>query len=399
MPAANETKDIKTTPLFLPDKSPTGKAQSTTANIQAVLKYEGIIARYNQMTKQSEIIVPGINSVPDEYENSNLTAALDVLTKHAVPIARAPEQISAIAAGNPYCPVRQMIESKHWDGKPRLESFLAQIETPHHQEALAYFRKWLIQAIAAVYLLEGLSAAGMLVLAGPQGIGKTLILRLLSSVVENGFLEGATLDPSNKDSVMTIVSHWITELGELDATFKKSDLAQLKAFITKKTDKFRRPYAKKDSEFPRRTVMAGTVNNSEFLHDSTGNRRFWVVQVHSIQIDHELDIQQLWAEAKTWYDAGETWHFNQQEQLSLNEHNSQFEVVDPIVEKIQMKFDFSSFTQSSWVTATRIAEICGIDRPGKSELTRVSSTVKALNGNQFKRVRGARLLLVPGVHV
>ncbi len=145
--------------------------------------------------------------------------------------------------------------------------------------------------------------------------------------------------------------------------------------------------------------MAGTVNNSEFLHDSTGNRRFWVVQVHSIQIDHELDIQQLWAEAKTWYDAGETWHFNQQEQLSLNEHNSQFEVVDPIVEKIQMKFDFSSFTQSSWVTATRIAEICGIDRPGKSELTRVSSTVKALNGNQFKRVRGARLLLVPGVHV
>jgi len=163
-------------------------------------------------------------------------------------------------------------------------------------------------------------------------------------------------------------------------------------------DKFRRPYAKKDSEFGRRTVMAGTVNDPEFLYDNTGNRRFWVIQVDAIHIDQSIDIQQLWAEAKTWYDAGETWHLNQQEQLSLNQHNSQFEVVDPVSEKIQMKFDFQNMVKTTWLTATRIAEIAGIDRPGKSELTRVSSTVKSLNGNQFKRSSGLRLLLVPGVY-
>jgi putative DNA primase/helicase len=74
------------------------------------------------------------------------------------------------------------------------------------------------------------------------------------------FLEGQTLNPAEKDSVLTAVSHWIVELGELDATFKKADIAQLKAFVTKTSDKVRRPYALKDSSFPRRTVFAGTVN-------------------------------------------------------------------------------------------------------------------------------------------
>lgn len=394
----HETVARERPPLFLSDKNSNGKALATTANVEAVLDHEEVITRYNQMTKEAEIIVPNVISVPDESSNSNQTAAIDLLVKHGVPHARAPEQINAIAASNPYCPVRQMIESRSWDGIPRFDSFMAQIKTPHRQEAALYFRKWLIQAIAAVYLLDGLSAAGMLALTGPQGIGKTQLIRLLASTVKDSFLEGATLDPSNKDSVMTIASHWIVELGELDATFRKSDLAQLKAFITRKIDKFRRPYAKKDSEFPRRSVFAGTVNDAEFLHDNTGNRRFWVVQVNAICIDHSIDIQQLWAEAKTWYDAGEAWHFNQQEQLSLNQHNSQFEVVDPIAEKIQMKFNFQDMAKTTWLTATRIAEISGIDRPGRSELTRVSSTVKALNGNQFRRTNGLRLLLVPGVH-
>lgn len=145
-------------------------------------------------------------------------------------------------------------------------------------------------------------------------------------------------------------------------------------------------------------MLAGTVNDAEFLYDNTGNRRFWTVQVDAIHINHAIDIQQLWAEVKTWYDAGETWHFNQQEQLSLHQHNSQFEAVDPVAEKILMKFDFQNMAKTTWLTATRIAELAGIESPSRSELTRVSSTVKSSNGNQFKRSAGLRLLLVPGVH-
>ena len=396
--AEQSLEAVERPPLFLPDKNGNGRPLGTTSNVKAVFEYEGVKAQYNQMTKEPELITPNVNSVPDESSNSNQTAALDLLTRHGVPYARAPEQINAIAASNPFCPVRQMIESKPWDGISRLVLFAAQITTPHPDEARTYLRKWLIQAVAAVYVLEGLSAAGMLVLAGPQGIGKTMLIRLLASVVTDCFLEGATLDPSNKDSVMTIASHWIVELGELDATFRKSDLAQLKAFITKSLDKFRRPYAKKDSEFPRRTVMAGTVNEAEFLYDTTGNRRFWVIQVDAINIDRSIDIQQLWAEVKTWFDSGETWHFNQYEQVSLNQHNSQFEVVDPVSEKILSKFDFQNMVKTSWLTATRIAELALFDRPTKGDVQRVSTVVRRLNGNQAKCSGGHRLLCVPGEH-
>ena len=383
-------------PLFFPNKNGHGKPLGTTANVEAVLKHEGITARYNQMTKSVEVIVPRITSVSDEFNNSNLTAAKDFLVTHGVPITRALEQIDAIASTNPYCPVRQMIESKPWDGISRFEQFLTQIKTKNPTEARLYLRKWLIQSVAAVYVQNGLSAAGVLVLTGKQNIGKTSFIRKLGGEVPKGFLEGATLDPSNKDSVMTTVSHWIVELGELDATFKKSDLAQLKSFITKNEDKLRKPYATKDSEFPRRTVMAGTVNDRQFLRDKTGNRRFWVLQVDDIEMNNLIDIQQLWAEVKTWYDSGETWYFNKEEEQLLNELNTEFEEDDPIVEKVCRKFNFEKMEKTSWLTATRIAELAGIgiDR----DLKRVSSIVKDLNGNQFKRSNGMRLLLVPGDH-
>ena len=130
----------------------------------------------------------------------------------------------------------------------------------------------------------------------------------------------------------------------------------------------------------------------------TLDRRFWVVQVNAVHIDSSLDMQQLWSEVKTWYDGGETWHFNQQEQLSLNQHNSQFEVVDPIKEKLLSRFNFQDWTKASWITATRIAEIAFIDRPSMGDLQRISTSVRKLNGGQARCSGGRRLLLVPGDH-
>ena len=391
-------EELQQSPLFFPDKNGKGIPRGTTANVDAVLKHEGVTTRYNQMAKVVEVIVPNVISVADEFNNSNLTAAKDLLVTHGVPIGRALEQIYSIASSNPYCPVIKMIESKPWDGISRFEQFLSQIKTKHPKEARLYSRKWLVQAVGAVYVKDGLSAAGILVLTGPQNLGKTSLIRQLASTVPKGFLESAILDPSNKDSVMTTVSHWIVELGELDATFRKSDLAQLKAFITKNKDKLRKPYGISDSEFPRRTVMAGTVNDHQFLRDTTGNRRFWVIEADDIQIDHSIDIQQLWAEVKTWYDSGEKWYFDKTELEALNIQNSEYEVDDPIVEKIRIKFDFEDMKKTSWLTATRIAELIGIDQPTKPDINRVSSCVRNLNGNQSKRSNGLRLLQVPGEH-
>jgi putative DNA primase/helicase len=196
------------------------------------------------------------------------------------------------------------------------------------------------------------------------------------------FLEGQTLNPADKDSVLTAVSHWIVELGELDATFKKADIAQLKAFVTKTSDKVRRPYARKDSSFPRRTVFAGTVNDFQFLHDITGNRRFWPIAVDAITLYPSLDYQQLWAEVKTWYDSGEKWYLSNQELDTLNQYSEQFMVNDPDIEALLSTYPFIGCTQWTDELMKNICRKAYIENPTKAQTMKLASAIRKYNGGQ-----------------
>jgi hypothetical protein len=394
---ANEIDGISTNGLIsFPYVTNSGKPRAHTENLKKIAKAHGVDMKYNLMSKKVQVSIPGFISVTDEFDNNAITYIQDLVTQYDMPTARIPEQINHVGSSNPFCPVQQFITSKPWDGEPRLQRYAAQITTSERPVLLLFLRKWLIQAIAAVFENLGLSAAGVLVLVGPQGIGKTQFFRQLAAMPVGAFLEGATLNPADKDSVSLVISRWIVELGELDATFKKADIAQIKAFLTRNTDTFRRPYGRKDSEFPRRTVFCGTVNDLEFLHDPTGNRRFWPIHATSISIDKSIDIQQLWAEAKIWYDAGEKWHLSPEEHQLVNSHNYQFESSDPIKELILNNYDFSTIDKSTrWLTATAIAKEIGIEKPSRSDVNKTSSIVRSQNRNQHKKSNGNRLLKMP----
>jgi len=103
----------------------------------------------------------------------------------------------------------------------------------------------------------------------------------------------------NKDTAIKALGYWITELGELDATFKKSDIEALKAFITERTDVIRSPYGRTANKYGRRTVFYASVNELEFLKDSE-NRRFWVLEVDSFKFP-SFNVAQFWAQIKQEY--------------------------------------------------------------------------------------------------
>ena len=384
------------TVISFPVKTKNGKPMQVSENLHYLLTARCISSRYNQISKRCEVLVPGLSCVLDETNNTALTLVTDHAIKSGMTAHRVPEMLDALAAQQPYCPVRTFIDSEPWDEISRFVQFTGQIKCGNPSLSKILWRKWLVQAVAAAYEPNGIANSGVIVLTGAQGIGKTRLFSDLTSGIAGVFLEGQTLNPADKDSVMSTVSHWIVELGELDSTFRKADLAQLKAFITRTMDTLRRPYARKDSTFQRRTVFAGTVNDFQFLHDSTGNRRFWPIDVNSITRDTTINYQQLWTEVKSWYDQGERWYLDNSELASLNQYSETFLVSDPDVEALLSNYDF--FNCSKW-KAESMNTICAyirLEKPTKAQTMRLAEAIRKYNGGQRpKLVKGIKQHYVP----
>tara|TARA_R100001369_G_scaffold88801_1_gene125795 strand:- start:30 stop:863 length:834 start_codon:yes stop_codon:yes gene_type:complete len=252
-------------------------------------------------------------------------------------------------------------------------------------------KKWLISCCAAACEENGVELEGILVFQGAQGLGKTLWFKRLANYDEGWLLEGAMLNPTDKDSVKRAVSHWIVELGEIESTFKKADIDQLKAFITSKSDELRLPYDRASTTYQRRTAFYASVNAREFLTDTSGNRRFWVIPVKRINFNHGIDMQQLWAEVKqTLYVPGQkNWFLTPDEREMLNESNeiyrTQSSVEDLILEHV--RFD-SKTTQP--VQMTKLLRDLGILNPRMPDF-KDASRVLADNGIEPRRSNGKKL--------
>ena len=170
------------------------------------------------------------------------------------------------------------------------------------------------------------------------------------------FLEGATLDPTNKDSIARVTSHALVELGEADSTMRK-DIAAIKAFLTSNKDVFRPSYGRVDNKLPRRTVFCASVNDNEYLVDPTGNSRFWTIPVVSLDYKHEIDMQQFWAQILTYYKEGEIWWLQQEDEKVLNSYNEEHLKTCPYTELLSDRYIFPEIEDrgtDKWLGATVI---------------------------------------------
>jgi len=231
-----------------------------------------------------------------------------------------------VALENPYDPVRVYLDNlPRWDGVPRIDEALRKYAKaegdPKWLSVIS--RKFFISAIARP-LRPGCQVDSVLVLQGSQGGGKTSFVRTLGA----GFHVETSLDLHSKDAVMTAVSNWLVELGEL-ASLKKSDIESTRNFITRKEDQIRLPYGRSIKVMPRRCVFVGTTNSRQPLTDPEGNRRFWVVSVGAVDLPAlERDREQLWAEAKQAFLTGEPWWLTPEQAARAAEEARVYEVDD-----------------------------------------------------------------------
>jgi hypothetical protein len=395
---AGEVQDGVIDSLVWPHMSggKTPKPLNTLENFAALSRFLGVQYRMNMMTGEEIVHIPGMNVAEGCEANSAVTTMMSQAHLMSLPSSLVPEFMSMLCAQNPFHPAKQWIDSKPWDGVSRLETWLATITAKDEPLKKQMMRRWALSAIAALEKPGGVSAHGVLTLLGDQGIGKT---SWFLSLVPKGLgfaKDGMILRPDSPDSVRQVTSNWLVELGELDATFRKSDIAALKAFITHASDTYRLPYARKNTVNPRRTVFFASVNDSKFLSDNTGNRRYWTIDCTHINYRHQIDMQQFWAEIKTLYQAGESWFLDDGELASLNESNEQFMTLDPIAERLETRLDWDAPSIDwKWRTATEIALAIGLSNPSRSDVTRVATYLHKTRGCTARRTNGISKTLVP----
>lgn len=401
-PAARPVDWFSPLPLTSSDGK---KPLSCIENLVEICHRLGVVLRYNVISKRIETLIPGQGFSMDNQANASLAWLMSQCARFRMPVGQLGDFMTYLADQNPYNPVANWILSRPWDGVTRLQALCDTLtvegeDDPSTRAAeLKYVLivRWMISAVAAAFRPDGVSAHGVLVLQGDQYLGKTKWFKSLVPRELGVIRDGLSLRPDDKDSVFQILSNWLVELGELDATFRKSDISALKAFITKDRDEIRRPYARLESEFARRTVFFASVNPRQFLHDESGNRRYWTLPCVAINHGHDLDMQQVWAEVYSeLFLKGEGWYLTDVEMKLLNAHNEDFEALDPVTEKCQTTFDWTAPELTwRWMTATDIMLEMGFDRPTRPDTTRCGMVIMKLNGGQRRRANGKNLSLVP----
>ena len=216
------------------------------------------------------------------------------------------DAVNSASRENAFHPVRDYLNSCSWDGVARVETLLIDyLGAEDNAYTRAVTRKTLAAAVARVFQ-PGCKFDYMLTLRGRQGLGKSALIAKLGGKWFSdtfGTMQG-------KESFEQAVGVWMVEVGEL-AGMRKAEAELIKQYISKQTDRFRPAYGRRIQDFPRQCIFIGTTNESQFLRDTTGNRRFWVVDTPNTPARNMWDdltpetVRLIWAEAVEIYKAGE----------------------------------------------------------------------------------------------
>lgn len=222
--------------------------------------------------------------------------------------------ITAAARANSFDPLQQYLEGLVWDGTERVPRLLSEYfgarETPYIKTVGTM---WIISAIARA-MRPGDKVDTMVILEGEQGSGKSSGLAALSP--QEDWFSDTPIDLKRLvDAYQSLRGKWIYEIGELDS-FKSQEATRIKNFLSNKSDNYRASYGKRNRDYPRHCVFAGTTNEDQYLTDRSGNRRFWPARCGVVRVDAiAKDRDQLWAEALVRFRRGEKWYADSDEEI------------------------------------------------------------------------------------
>lgn len=297
--------------IDLLEKDSSGKTKPTLQNGLIILRNDPLLAgkiKYNILRGGRDIVgdvpwqrdEPAMDDNDLSYIRHRLEDAFGYRSKETLV-----DLLNIIGNENQYHPVREKLESIVWDGNERIDCCLHHFFGCDETKLIkALFRTFLFGAIARVYK-PGVKFDTMIVYAGGQGKGKSTFFRYLA-LNDDWFSDDLSVI-GDKKIYEKLSGHWIVEMSEMNATQSAKSVEEIKAFLSRQKDNYRKPYAREPKDWKRGCVFAGTANKIAFLPlDRTGNRRIWPVRVYHDRIEKDIMedeeysrhyIEQMWGEA------------------------------------------------------------------------------------------------------
>lgn len=312
-----------------------GTVKDTPTNILTIMRNDPRLkgVAYNQMTHLLDVngklpwrqVKPGWNDADLAHLKMYFDRHYGIWSP-----AKVKDALLTAASERVFHPIRDYLNALPvWDGTERVDSLLINyLGAEDNPYTRAVMRKTLVAAVTRIYE-PGIKFDYILVLNGPQGIGKSTFFAKLGG---KWFSDSLTIsDMRDKAGAEKLQGYWILELGEL-AGLRKTDVETVKSFITRTDDKFRQSYGVNVENHPRQSIVVGSTNSTGgFLRDVTGNRRFWPVRVNKGEksVWEMSDVEQIWAEALVKYRAGEPLLItNEEERIAYVEQRDAMEADD-----------------------------------------------------------------------
>ena len=313
---ADESEEPENWMMLLEKNAQTGAVKATIDNVRIILEHDPLLKgkfALNQFANRGEVLgaLPWDQHAKrrlwDDNDNQGLYWYLERVYKISGN-GKVDGALSLHSNAHAFNDVKDYLKGLQgkWDGIPRLDSlfidYLGAKDTAYNR---AVTRKAFTAAVARA-MTPGCKYDNMVILAGPQGIGKSTLLDKMS----RGWFNDSIRTFEGKEASELLQGVWLVEVSELDA-FRRTDVSRIKQFLSLRADRFRAAYGRNVKELPRTCIFFGTTNTAEYLQDTTGNRRFWPIdtgeQRHTKSVWRDLDpeIDQLWAEAYVRWQAGE----------------------------------------------------------------------------------------------
>ncbi|MCT4686064.1 virulence-associated E family protein [Vallitalea sp.] len=334
------------------DRDTKGRINNTISNIEVILsndpRIKGCIGR-NKFS-QKDIALKHLpwrkidrNVASDAVLEDSDDARVRKFLEHYGNFSKTKidDAVSNVTQDNAFHPIRDYLDKLKWDGEKRLDTLLIDYLGAEDSAYIrAVTRKSIVACVARVRH-PGCKFDYVLTLVGKQGIGKSTILKKLG---QEWFSDSFTT-VQGKEATEQIQGYWLIEMGEL-AGLRKAETEQIKHFISKQTDIFRVAYGRRTGEFPRQCVFFGTTNNTDFLNDVTGNRRFWPVSTFITEPEKNMfkdldqyEIDQIWAEAQEYYNKKEPLYLSAEIEAEARKVQEKHSKVDDRAGAVEMYLD------------------------------------------------------------